>query len=547
MAAKTPGDNAAKLRSQANPLTGEQPNSFTRVTNRELAKPVAAHEPAAFDRKTRATLRSAHVQATRTDIDPKTGRTGANAPQIGYGRPEGMAEGDFGRLMGAHRMFPNVAAQQGGPAINEPHELGSGVTAQRRAEDLSGPEYRKGATTLANYGLNARNPVGDLVRTQKQTTERVIGEHVAAGVEESASQHFYGGSPIQTKLPSADLQAMHDAPMRVVSGLMDTATSALENHPEYQRRTAGLSPEERHQGARNATVQATADTSPNSKFYEPSKGTSPNMKQATEVTTAAMEGRNAKFVSGRIQNNEKAQGRVGSMLPEHGQPNLDTHQFGDPTSAAKTVAFRGAFSEPNSPGAYKVTDVHEAGTILPGASTAKSKEYQGEGKKIAMYPDEPASKVKGLAPVMETMASGKTKHSAANSRAEQMLMDSKGTVHALNDYATREAASAYGISRGVNYADNLHPMQAAAWGSQQVHRGDVSTSHADQYPVVRDWASEGHSEMNDIGRATSIGSAQPSHMGPQFKVNPNTVRQDKSGAGKQDVSRNKPYPVMPGE
>jgi hypothetical protein len=77
-------------------------------------------------------------------------------------------------------------------------------------------------------------------------------------------------------------------------------------------------------------------------------------------------------------------------------------------------------------------------------------------------------------------------------------------------------------------------------------------AHADQYPVVRDWGAEGHSEMNDLGHAIGLGKVAPHHaMGPQFRANPNTTGIDKNPApgttGKQDVTRNKPYPVMPGD
>ena len=579
MVAKTPGNNAAKLRSQANPLTGEQPNSFTNVTNRTLANPVASREQAPLPANETRRLRSAQRSASRTDLDPSTGKVGANAPQLGYQRPEGMSEASHGWLMGAHHMFPNVAAEQSGAAINEPHELGPGVTAQRRAEDLSGPEYRKGVATLRNYGYGGRDPVGELTANRSQVTERVIGEHVAAGMQESASQHFYGGSPITSHISNDapgtpahlsdqaprsgyDLQQTHNASMREVSGLMTAATARLESHPEYQRRTAELSPEERHQGARNATVQATADTSPQNKFFARGTKRSPNMEQAVESTTAAMENRDPKLLGGLPENTEKAKARTQAMFPEHsggenswpegthgheanggGSIDLNTHQFGDPVSAIKTVAFRGAFSEPNSPGAFKVSDVMEAGTMLPGASPAKSKMYQGSKGQVALHADDNPSKVSGMSPIMKTDADGETHPKLGASRAEQMLSDSKGTAHTLNDYATRQSNTAYGLSRGVNYADNIHPVQAAAWGSHQVHRGDVAVSHADQYPVVRDWSSEGHSDMTPVGQSLFGGPMH--HMGPQFRANPNTVGKSKSG--ENDVSRNKPYPVMQGE
>jgi hypothetical protein len=470
--------------------------------------------------------------------------------QLGYTRPSGMSPHQFSQVMGAHRMFPNEAAKAGTPAINEPHDAHPHVTVQRRAEDLSGPEYAKGEQTLRNYGYGD-HPVQELTRLQGMATDRVIGEHAAAGVEESNSQHFYGGAPVTSDV--GHMQATHNAGITAANDRFHAGAQRLLHHDQFQARTAGMSDQERSDHAIGTMAQATADTSPNSK-WRTSQGW-PNMEQAEASAVGGLTGARGtagkpdavnggiKFVTGRVQNHAKAADRVDEMT----RTGQGSHEYGDQVSAPKTIAFRGALAQPNSPDAYKVSDVHEAGVVLPGASTSKAKAYKGPGgKKTLVYPDQPASASEGLEPIMKNP---KTQE-AGNARAEDMLSQSRGTVHALNDYATRSALSERGLSRGVNYADNVHHQQAATWGSQQVRRPDVAVAHADQYPVVRDWGAEGHAELNDVGKHV-FGDVNPSHMGPQFRANPNTTGIDKNPApgttGKQDVTRNRPYPVMPGE
>ena len=529
----------------SNPLTGQAPNSFTKVTNRDLPAPsLRAQMPAAMPEADRSRMAAAHQEATGPD--------GVNAGQLGYRRPEGMSPMQFSQVMGAHRMFPNEAAKAGTPAINEPHEAHPHVTVQRRAEDLSAPEVAKGVKTLQNYGYG-HDPISELKHVQGQATDRIIGEHAAAGVEESNSQHFYGGAPVTSDV--GRMQDVHNAGITAANDRFHEGAHRLLNHPQFQARTAGMSEQERSDHAVGTMAQATADTSPNSK-WRTSQGW-PNMEQAEESATAGLEGRRGtagkpdavnggiKFVTGRVQNHAKAAERVDEMT----RTGQGSHAYGDHTTSPKTMAFRGALAQPNSPDAMKVTDVHEAGVVLPGANTSKSRMYSdptGQRKgKIGVFPDQPASASEGLTPIMKNPKSQDT----GNARAEQMLSDSRSTVHALNDYATRHALAERGLSRGQNYADNVHHQQAATWGSQQVRRPDVAVAHADQYPVVRDWGAEGHTDLNDLGSHV-FGASAPHHaMGAQFRANPNTSGIDKNPApgttGKQDVMRNQPYPVMP--
>lgn len=531
----------------SNPLTGQAPNSFTKVTNRDLPAPsLRAQMPAAMPEADRARMAAAHQKAT--------GPGGVNEGQLGYTRPHGMSPHQFSQVMGAHRMFPNEAAKAGTPAINEPHEAHPHVTVQRRAEDLSAPEVAKGVKTLQNYGYG-HDPIGELKHVQGQAIDRVIGEHAAAGVEESNSQHFYGGAPVTSDV--GHMQATHNAGITAANDRFHQGAQRLLQHPQFQARTAGMSEQQRSDHAVGTMAQATADTSPNSK-WRTSKGW-PNMEQAEASAVGGLTGARGtegkpnavnggiKFITGRVQNHEKAAERVDEMT----RTGQGSHAYGDHITSPKTMAFRGALAQPNSPDAYKVTDVHEAGVVLPGAGTDKGRRYtDAAGKTVYHYDDQPDSHLAGLTPKMKTDAHGKVKQDMGNARAENMLSDSRSTVHALNDYATRHALSERGLSRGPNYADNVHHQQAAAWGSQQVRRPDVAVSHADQYPVVRDWGAEGHADLNDLGKHV-FGGVNPSHMGPQFRANPNTTGIDKSPApgttGKQDVMRNKPYPVMPGD
>ena len=131
-----------------------------------------------------------------------------------------------------------------------------------------------------------------------------------------------------------------------------------------------------------------------------------------------------------------------------------------------------------------------------------------------------------------------------------MLAKGGGTVHALNDYATRSVLADHGLSRSVNHADNVHAIQAAAWGSQQMVRKDVNVSHADQYPVVRDWGHEGVNVPNspDVLGSLRRGDTH-NNLGQQFRTNPNTTGISKSPKTDRLVNptKSKPYPVMPGE
>jgi hypothetical protein len=513
-----------------NPITRRPPNSFTQVTNRELPAPSNVREQTPLPAADRRRLRGLHREATAPG-----GPAGA---VTGYGQTGGMPDRAHAWATGAHHMFPNAAAENNEPAINEPHAAHPGVTVQRRAEDLSGNEYRKAGALLANYGHDPRNPVRSLEDVQRQTLHRVIGEHAAAGVEENASQHFYGGGWPHSDIPDPAMRATHEEGVLAAHGRFLEGVDNVARHPDFVAATAHMSHRERTSAATNLMAQATADTSPNSRWRQGEKW--PNLNQAEESATAGVEGRTPDFVTGRIQNVYKATRRVGDMMEgidDAGKPTerFAPHVYGNPRQAAKTVAFRGALIDPNAADAYKVSDVHEASNVLPGTYPGKALHYRDSaGKRVAHYPDQPASHVRGLTPEINEKTS---KHDRGNARTEDMLRNGSGTVHALNDYATRRVLAEHGLSRGTNYADNVHTAQAATWGSQQVRRTDkqmADVSHADQYPVVRDWAAEGHADIHPDYRHMFPGQRG---MGPQFVVNPNT-------SGVRNPAR-RAYPLQP--
>jgi hypothetical protein len=573
---------AKKKEFSPNPITGKGPNEFTAVqsdTSVEIPEGLNKADRAPLLRQARilpdpksprpftphrmpdpegSTTASGNtrmvpdVRATRREAtrlralhQKATAPGGAVDAEIGYRPPEGMSSANFSWLTGAHHMFPNEGAARNNPAINEPHEHDSAITVQRRAEDLSGEEYGKAADILGHYGHGKKDPVGSLQETHTRELHRVIGEHIQAGVEESASQKFYGGQT-QTRIPShPELEDVHEQAVKEVSSRVSQDVRETAMHPDFIAATPQLSHRERMHASTAIHLQAAADTSPQNSFAVPSpEGTRfPNLDQAREAVRSAVEGRPTEKAgfSGFHENALKAASRVDDMI---NTGNFDTHHVGNPDTAPKTVSFRSALTDPDHPDAYKVTDVHEAGMMLPGLSTAKSHIHtdRATGSDTPVYADDPPSAKKGKTQKYETEpGTGRIKPVWGKSRSEAMLEAGKPGVHALNDYATRKVVTAAGLSRGENYADNVNQVQAATWGSQQVSRPDVKISHATQYPVVRDWAAEGGAELNDLGKSF-FGGSEPKRdsMGPQFRLNPNTSQT-------KNPTKGQPYPVMPGE
>lgn len=496
-----------------NPITGKGPNQFTAVgQGRELAAPKAVrpYERPVTDRRR---LR---------DLAKKTDES-VDAP-VGY-RMDAVDPRYRTFVTGARHMFPNTAAEKGVPAINEPHKHEPGVTVQRRAEDLSGREYQKGSDVLRHFGHDPRDPVGSVERAQARALDRVTAEHIVAGVNESSSQLFYGGH-VTSDFPNIEHAITHEEHLRETPDMFDSKVHRLVQHPAFVNATGHLSHPERVEAARNMMASAAADTSPNSmwKAQPGAKRTHPNLDQGEEAVHAALEHRTPKFIAGRPANVDKAASRVAEALDTG---DFSVHQYGDPNAAAKTVAFRGALINKDSPDAYKVSDVHEASVMAPHLPTAKSHKYRdAAGVRSSVYADQPASAKRGKTQEFVSDASGKIKPEWGLSRPEQMLAEGAPIVHALNDYATRRTLASRGLSRGVNYADNVHSFQAATWGSQQMRRPDVNTSPAEQYPVVRHWGGEGVNVPNNPDKPLQSLQRGEVHtqLGPQFHTNPKTGR-----------------------
>lgn len=511
----------AKAKELINPITKGQPNSFTQVTNRDLPEP----------KNVRTTDRDRGLQVrTRKAASEHLEGHASDAP-MGY-RLDGIDPKYRTFVTGAATMFPNTGKERGNPAINEPHEADSGVTVQRRAEDLSGKEVRKGMSTLVQYGHDPKNPMESLREVHRRALDHVTAQHIAAGVNESSSQMFYGGSTTTDIPHDLGAQEAHEEGVMAARDRFTQGVRNLATHPDFKEQTAHLSHRERMHAATNLMAQATADTSPNTKWRDKPTAVHPwpNMDQAEESATAAVEYRTPDFISGRIGNVHKASNRVGEAMDSK---DYSVHQHGDPVSAPKTVAFRGALIDKDSPDAYKVSDVHEASVVAPWLSTAKAHmgahyDEHGEkvGHKVPVYDDTPKDKSRGLTMLTKPQMRGNKSVEVPEwglSRPEAMLHEGRSTVHALNDRATREVLAERGLSRSAAHADNVHSTQGAAWGMQQLRRPDVNVSPADQYPVTRRWEDEGVNvpaghDIRNLPHSTS------SNLSPQFGKNERTGR-----------------------
>lgn len=518
----------AKEQAQRNPLTGQAPNTFTQVSNRTLTPPVAARD-IEVDQHREARSQRARREAVRS--------RSYDAPE-GY-RLDAIEPRYRTFVTGAAHMFPNTAAERETPAINETHQADPGITVQRRAEDLSGLEYRKGEQALRQYGHLPSNPTKSLREVQAAALDRVTAEHIAAGVHESSSQMFYGGSTT-TNLPLGhDVeQKAHEEGVMGAASRFGQSVRDLAMHPDFKNRTPQLTHRERMHAATNLVAQAAADTSPQNKWRDKNSQNYPwpNLDQADEVVKAAAEDRSVRHVQGRLANTYKAKNRADEAIDTG---NFDVHHYGENTTAtgrptagpAKTVAFRGALVDKDSPDAYKVSDVHEGSVVAPWLETAKSHKYErldASGERVGhikeVFPDTPKSQYAGMTKMTKQQVSNQGVREVpewGKSHVENMLAKGHGPVHALNDRATREVLSERGLSRGVNYADNVHSMQAATWGSQQMRRENVNVSPADQYPVTRRWHDEGVNVPAEH-HISNLPQGGVSNLSPQFGLNQRT-------------------------
>lgn len=557
--------NRARAKAALNPLTGQPANAFTKayrsdpeagtsvirdgVTSRGVPvmsrpvskKPMPSGGPEVVNRRAR-------MEQVKSDpaspLDAPLGYRWADPKDLERlaseaGGSDAAAEharnqlGLIGWISGAQRSFP----RQTGPAINEPHETPDDLYVPRRLEDMNASEYRHAEQAARTGGYPRTNPLEGMVGTQMRNMVRVMGENTAAGTDENVSQLFYGGEPT-THVHDPDLAVVHK------QKVAETPNRFHESTAEAAQ-MVGTS-DARH--ARSVAALAAADTSPNTKWREGSNY--PNLNAADEAIRSVSEDRplNPKaYAPSRPANVAKTRKRLSSVVTDE----VPTAVFGDPNKAPKTMDFRNALTEHDSPDSRTVTDIMEGHQVFPNLTTSKALLYerldpQGQriGSKIAVHPN--SAKPRGATPVMETTETGKVRQAKGQSEVEEVVNDrGQSLIHAANDYAARRVNTALGISRGVNYADNVNMGQAARWGSEQVSRPDVRVSDADQYPVIRDWQAEG----------TTLGGARPEHakgsqwdwmyetksVDPQWAQNPNTKWSEGSAI------RSKPYPKMPGE
>jgi len=484
-------------------------------------------------------------------------------------------------LSGAMRAFPNESRAANTPAIDEPHEVSSASEASRRWEDLSSAEVDKAHQVMGIAGMpsnrsgKAVNAEADITGIQLRNMMRVMGEHAAAGVNENVSQHFYGGKPT-ADIPDPDLRAKRDsAHAEAQSVYQNMVINPIMESEQFRQSTAGMPQEEVEARGRYIGASSVSRTSPNTPFKRGEKF--PNLIAAREVFAAANEGReiNTSNLSGsRPDNAKRGLADMQDMLADASQRSTLTakphYSKGateptylpdgtvrlEGTAAPKTGPFLTAMSTPNSAEQYVVTDVMESQQMMPWLNSAKGFNFidsdASSGRPgVTVWqgrPGAPRGYVPKMRPEKDSAGNLKvddegnvvTKHEPGNNEAEEMLSKGGGLVHALNDKASRNVNAAMGLSRGVNYSDNSNSVQAARWGSEQAGRSSHFSSHADHYPVVRNWGAEGAgmTERPDwLGSSSNFDWMYESkNLSPQFADNPNT-----EGYAKSAVLRRQPY------
>ena len=324
--------------------------------------------------------------------------------------------------------------------------------------------------------------------------------------------------------------------------------------------------------ARSVAANSTTRTSPNTKWREGDKW--PNMAAGDEATAAALEGREPDsklYAPSRPANVKMAvtetEQMVSNLTPRSALDKFkkdDSSRRSAPYVAPKTRDFGNALIDSGGTDSRVVADIMEGHQVAPWLSTKKSRVYEllDESGSRAKEPHPTTGKLREVAKVevhpgmrapsgyTESMEvnkeTGKVKPEKGRSEVEAMLAAGDSFVHSANDYVTRQVNSDLGISRSVNHSDRVNEAQALRWGSEQQERTDINhVSSTTQYPVIRDWGSEGLT-MSGSRPAHAEGSQfdwmyEQKSMEPQWAENPNT----KGSAG--NPLRSKPYLKMPGE
>ena len=272
------------------------------------------------------------------------------------------------------------------------------------------------------FGDANRTPMEHLTQNKTDQMYRHVARNNQAGVQESASQHFYGGAPVTTRIPDEQLQKTHTDAMTQGAGKLDEIRGEIKGHPTFQGATRHLSPAQQDQAA-HAMGKAVADTSPNLKYYQPLKSGEvkwPNIESAQKGARAALEGGEPEsggqgFMTSRRKARDSLQHMMTTGDYDSGRATL--------ASSPKTSPFNGALVQPHSADAFTTDDVHESNSQFPGGGggTGRSRGGPGQGfgaSKSAVYrdaagtraehfPDEPASKVAGMTRQTETKKTAK--------------------------------------------------------------------------------------------------------------------------------------------
>lgn len=474
-----------------------------------------------------------------------------------------------GWLMGAHHVFKDSKT---GPAINEPHEASDDIHVPRRLEDLSGNEYQHAENTLRDYGhTDPSGPVESVRKTQMRNTLRALGEHAAAGTEESTSQLFYGGEPT-TRINDEALAELHRNKMLETQKRFAESVGRISSSQQFVEATQGLDESRVPFYTRAVAANSTTRTSPNTKWREGDRW--PNMNAADEATAAALEGRepdSKMYAPSRPANVKRAVEETAEMVynktPRSALDKTrdDASRRAAPYVAPKTRDFGNALIDSGGPDSRAVADIMEGHQIAPWLSTQKSRVYElldesgaratephpstGRMRQVAKVEVHPGMRVPtGYTEALEVdKETGKSKPEKGRSEVEAMLAAGDSYVHSANDYATRRVNADLGVSRSVNHADRVNEAQALRWGSEQQARTDIThVSSATQYPVIRDWQAEGTTLGGGSRPSFAAGNQfnwmyEEKSMDPKWAENPNT----KGTTG--DPLRSKPYLKMPGE
>lgn len=508
---------------------GLQPNQFTQTTRGGKPADLSGQTPGGSIRDLPPVSEAhvQHMQSTRA-----AGEHAQKMEHLGWSG-EGLSDAWRPRFSGLHSMMPNVSAEKGTSAINQPHEAEPSVPVMRRWEDMSAGEQGQGREMLRRQGFggNGRDPMEHLVQNKTDQMYRHVARNNQAGVNESASQHFYGGAPVTTSIPDEHLQKTHTEAMNQGPGKLDEMRGEISNHPTFQGATRHLSAAQQDSASRAMAGKAIADTSPNLKYYQPLKSGDtkwPNIESAQKGARAALEGGEPESGGqGFMTSRKKARDSLQHMMTS------GDYDAGNMAISPKTSPFGGALVQPHSADAFTVDDVHESNSQFPGGSggtgrsrggdgqgftAAKSAVYRDDaGTRVEHFADEPAAKVEGMTRQTETKKTAKGPiqvGATATSRGEAMLNTGyEGVAHRANDYASRVSNAKLGISRSVNHADNVHPAQAARWGGEQMDRTDIMPAHAHMYPVIQN-----HGSDHPGGRLHTMHAAASGDEGAQRLV-----------------------------